>query len=123
RLITGNLSHWAAEYRMYDTQGRMLYIRDRGHIIPDETGRAERLIGAVTDVTQQREIEQRRLDITVEREKLKIFTDFITAISHDFRNPLSILNTSIYLLEKVDTPEDRQRHLAKLKYETAHIEM
>ncbi len=123
RLIDGNISRWSAEYRIYGSNGKLIFITDRGYIIPDETGKAERMIGAVTDVTQQREVEQRKLEVAVEREKLHIFTDFITAISHDFRNPLSILNTSIYLLQKVSDPENQQRHIAKLKHEIAHIEV
>src|SRR5690606_9067258 len=59
QIVSGERSHWSIEYRFRKANGRYMTLSDRGYVIPDEDGRTERIIGAVTDVTQQREAEKR----------------------------------------------------------------
>ncbi len=122
QILNGKKSYWSIDYRFQKPHGGYIFISDRGYVIPDEHGRTERIVGAVTDITEQREAEKRTLELALAQEKMQIFASFITAISHDFRNPLAVINTSAYLIEKTDTPEERKRHLDKLKQQANHIE-
>jgi PAS domain S-box-containing protein len=113
---------WAEEYRMRRRNGSYAIVADRALIMRDQAGNPIRLIGAVTDITEHREAEQQALDLALQKEKVRILAEYITAISHDFRTPLSIINTSIYLLDKVQDSGERQRHLEKLDEQAARIE-
>ena len=121
QIVSGERSHWSIEYRFRKANGRYMTLSDRGYVIPDEDGRTERIIGAVTDVTQQREAEKRTLELTLAREKMKLFAEFITAISHDFRNPLAVINTSLYLIERTDEAGKHQRQVEQLREQAQRI--
>ncbi len=51
--------HWSAEYRFRHRDGHYLYVLDRGNVIRDADGRAVRMVGGMTDLTERRAIEQR----------------------------------------------------------------
>jgi PAS domain S-box-containing protein len=56
--------------------------------------------GVLTDVSARRDAEQQRLALALRREQFGLVGRFISAISHDFRNRLSIIENSRYLLER-----------------------
>ncbi len=120
-IINGKRSHWSIEYRFKKANGRYMTLSDRGYVIPDEDGRTERIIGAVTDVTEQREAEKHALELTLAQEKIKLSAEFITAISHDFRNPLAVINTSLYLIERTDEAGKHQRQVEQVREQAERI--
>ncbi len=122
QAIQSGAENWSQEYRMRTRSGDYVIVADRNHILRDEQGRAVRVVGAVSDITARKSAEHQALDLAVQKEKVNILTDFITAVSHDFRTPLSIINTSAYLLAKTRDPQDWQRHLDKVWEQVEHIE-
>lgn len=50
---------WQDEYRFMCKNGSYKYVFDRGFLVKDEKGKAIRMIGAMQDVTKQKEEEQR----------------------------------------------------------------
>jgi len=50
---------WQDEYRFMDANGQYRYVYDRGFLVKDEEGNVVRMIGAMQDVTRQKEEEQR----------------------------------------------------------------
>lgn len=50
---------WQDEYRFKCADGSYKYVFDRGFLVKDEDGKAIRMIGAIQDVTKQKEEEQR----------------------------------------------------------------
>jgi len=51
-------SRWKAEYRVLNELGEVLYVIDQGVIIRNKEGKATRMVGAMTDVTEQRKSEK-----------------------------------------------------------------
>ncbi|MAS37723.1 MAG: hypothetical protein CL610_27250 [Anaerolineaceae bacterium] len=113
---------WSKEYRMRRLDGVYAIVTDHAVIMRDAAGRPVRLIGAVADITEHKAAEQHALDLAVQTEKVLLMSEFITAISHDFRTPLSIINTSSYLLFNTPRREDSQRHFEKLREQVDRIE-
>ena len=74
------------------------------------------------DITEVKEMEKQRLAAALEHGKMKILTDFIAAASHDFRAPLSVINTSAYLLRRASEEEQRERHFKQITEQTYHID-
>lgn len=52
-IIEHGGSFWRDEYRCVRSDGTYVYILDRGYIVRDDSGNALRMIGAMTDVTEQ----------------------------------------------------------------------
>lgn len=50
---------WQDEYRFQCADGTYKYVFDRGFLVKDDEGKAVRMIGAIQDVTKQKEEEQR----------------------------------------------------------------
>ncbi|MBZ0277942.1 MAG: PAS domain-containing sensor histidine kinase, partial [Anaerolineae bacterium] len=70
------------------------------------------------DVTAVRQAEARTMAATLEQAKMRMVSDFIAASSHDLRTPLSIIATSVYLLRKIDNPDDRAQRLDIVEQQT-----
>lgn len=50
---------WQDQYRLRCADGTYKYVLDRGYIVKDENGKSVRMIGAIQDITKQKEEEQR----------------------------------------------------------------
>jgi PAS domain S-box-containing protein len=58
-FIEQKTEKWQDEYRFRCANGTYKYVLDRGFLLKDENGRAIRMIGAIQDITKQKEEEQR----------------------------------------------------------------
>lgn len=54
----GTGSNWLNEYRFQKTDGSYAYVIDRSVIIRDKNGKATRMIGAVQDITEKKNLQQ-----------------------------------------------------------------
>jgi PAS domain S-box-containing protein len=60
RAVASDTDFWADEYRFQRADETYAYIADRGYILRDDSGKAYRMIGAMTDVTERHQAEQER---------------------------------------------------------------
>jgi PAS domain S-box-containing protein len=58
-FIEQKTEKWQDEYRFKCADGSYKFVLDRGFILKDESGRSLRMIGAIQDITKQKEEEQR----------------------------------------------------------------
>ena len=58
-FIEQKTEKWQDQYRFKCADGSYKYVLDRGFILKDEEGKSERMIGAIQDITKQKEEEQR----------------------------------------------------------------
>lgn len=58
-FIEQKTEKWQDEYRFRCADGSYKYVFDRGFLVKDEEGNAIRMIGAIQDITKQKEEEQR----------------------------------------------------------------
>lgn len=61
----------------------------------------------------QRLAEQALVEMAVKKERVELINELVSNLSHDLRTPLSIINNSLYLLQRLEEPE-RQREKAKI---------
>jgi PAS domain S-box-containing protein len=74
---------------------------------------------AVRDITELKNQEE----LNIEREKVSVLQKFIGNLSHDLRTPLSVINTSIYLINKLEQDPERQHHqIDVLRSQAAHMQ-
>ncbi|MDI1315948.1 PAS domain S-box protein [Flavobacterium sp.] len=58
-IINGKENKWMAEYRYKKSNGDYAFVNDKGIVIRDATGKAKRMVGAMQDITKQKEEELR----------------------------------------------------------------
>jgi signal transduction histidine kinase len=80
----------------------------------DENGVVSGLVGVNHDITLLKQAEQKVIELELERERSNILASFITDSSHEFRTPISVIQTSAYLLEKVDDPNKRRHYATRI---------
>jgi signal transduction histidine kinase len=75
------------------------------------------------EIIERKRAEKQALELAIERERARVLADFIRDTSHDFRTPLSTINTSLYLLKKIkDNPAQRQWHIEVIERQAARLE-
>jgi PAS domain S-box-containing protein len=59
-ILQGAEDHYRLEYRIRRRDGQVRWVMDRGQVIRDAGGRAQRVVGVVLDITDLKEAEQRQ---------------------------------------------------------------
>ena len=62
----------------------------------------------VRDITASKQAQQHEFALALEHERVRVLRQFIEKASHEFRTPLSIINTSAFLMARLEKPEQRQ---------------
>jgi PAS domain S-box-containing protein len=57
--VAAGAESWVRDYRFLRKDGSYAYVLDRGHVIRDAAGKAVRMIGGMTDLTERRQAEER----------------------------------------------------------------
>lgn len=70
-----------ADYRALTKDGDYVWIRDVVHVVRDENGEVESLVGFMFDISERKETEQKLLDLQKELEELS-FKDGLTGVSN-----------------------------------------
>jgi PAS domain S-box-containing protein len=103
--IQGNTDRYEIILRFHHKQGHTVFILTRAFAIRDASGRAIRMVGAHTDVTEIKKLEQAK-------------SEFTSIVSHELRTPLTAIHGAIGLLLGhycAELPE-QVRHLIQLAH-------
>lgn len=127
--------YWQDDLRVISTGQPIQNVEEPGHIadrtryllttkVPlyDPSGKIMGLVGVARDITHLKETERQAHDLAIERERIQVLKEFIANISHDLRTPLTVINTSLYLLEKLTDPQKQQDKLLIIKQQAALLE-
>ncbi len=85
----------------------------------DEGKTREQLLAELESTRKQ--AQECRLALVVEQDRVKILADFIRDASNEFRTPLAVINTILYLLERQSDPEQQAKRTSILKEQTAYL--
>ena len=117
KALGGNAERWRDEYLFQCADGHYKRVLDKGFIIRHHDGTAIRMIGAMQDVTEQRQLQ---LQVTQEEERKKeeIMQAIIKAqekeryeISHELHDNVNQILTTAKLLLEAAGPQTDSRHL------------
>jgi len=75
------------------------------------------------DITDRKRLENQKIELAVERQRVNVLQRFISDASHDFRTPLTTMKTSLYLIKNIkDNPEKQARYIQTLEQQTSRLE-
>lgn len=92
--------------------------------ICNDDGAVVGVSGASVDVTEQIRAKQVLFEVAQERESINFREEFISMISHQFRTPLTVILTSVQMLDQyfgMLTPERRVEHLRRIESQSMYI--
>jgi PAS domain S-box-containing protein len=111
--------NYDVEYRIVRSDGSIRWIRDRVFRISDEHGKVYRLAGIAEDITKQKHTAIEICNaLEKERELGELKSSFVAMTSHEFRTPLSTIQSSAELLERYQqrlSPEKQLTHLQRIQ--------
>lgn len=90
------------------------YLR---HIIPlpdMSNSSVPQVLVLTTDLTAKYQMEERERELALAQERNAFLTDFFSTLSHDLKTPLTVMNTSLYLLKRAVTEEQREERMARI---------
>jgi PAS domain S-box-containing protein len=125
---------YAPEFRIVRPDGTDRVIKATSQTMRDQDGKALRMIGTNIDITERKQadrqlkeysehlaemVEERTNDLRqaqekiVRQEKLAVLGQMAGSVGHELRNPLGVINTSIYYLKMVQPEADEKvrKHL------------
>ncbi|PRZ21239.1 PAS domain S-box protein [Flavobacterium granuli] len=125
-IIDPKINRWEAEYRVIDDNENIVHVIDRGLIIRKNKGKAIRMIGAMTDVSESKRQEEKLLEINQKletqtkelqrsNEELEQFA-FIT--SHDLQEPLRMITSFMDQLKRKYADQLDDKALQYIHYAT-----
>jgi PAS domain S-box-containing protein len=103
------------EYQLV-VDGQIIYQEAR--TVPADSNEVTMLI---RDITERKQAEAEHLELALARERAELLKEFVDTISHDLKTPLTIINTSLYLLEKATDPENQRVKVELIKEQVQRL--
>ena len=117
-FVTG---HHELKFRVILPSGNFRWLSSRAFPIYDDQDKVYRVAGIVDDITQHVEMESATFDLALEREHMRLLSQFISTTSHELRTPLTIINTSLYLIRKTNDPARQADRLQIIEHQVAQL--
>ncbi|SUZ32889.1 Sensor kinase CckA [Roseibaca ekhonensis] len=115
RLLSGEISELRERYRVQKPCGTWVLVEDRAFATQDERGKATRVLGSVTDVSERAKLEDRLR----QAEKMQSVGQLAGGVAHDFNNLLTIILGNAEILEEELNAHPQLQRLATLSLNAA----
>lgn len=76
---------------------------------------------ALGHLIARRRAEDARVELAIDHEKLEMLRAFVANISHDFKTPLAVLSTSLYLLDRTADPAKNRQRIEVMQRHIGHL--
>ncbi len=109
---------YECEYRVVRPDGSVVWLTERGRVVPDDAGQGDRMVGVTRDVTAEREAAHEREDLLRQAREardeaelqVRLKDDFLATLSHELRTPLNAVLGWLSILQQDETVPDEARN-------------
>ncbi len=105
---------WREEYRFRRADGTYATVIDRGRVVRDRTGEATRMLGGMTDITEQSRLQAQFL----RAQRLESIGTLAGGIAHDLNNMLAPILLALDLLRLHQPGPEAKRLIATIETST-----
>lgn len=88
----------------------------------DQHGSLTGIVGITRNIDTLKEAEYAAQELALARERVRLLQEFISSVSHDLRTPLTVIISSLYLLERYTDPEKQKSQIDKIKHQAWVLE-
>jgi PAS domain S-box-containing protein len=114
KILNGE-NPYPTEYRIIRPDNTCRTVFAVGEAIYDEAGQIIRRIGLLQDITDRKQAEQDRVQLLSEQQHSWTLSNLISNVTHDIMSPLTIIKTSLYILNQTDDAEKQRKHLDQVR--------
>jgi signal transduction histidine kinase len=114
------ISGWSVQKALTRTRQSEHTLAERNRQLQQEI--VERQKAQQEQTAEAERGEKQRLELALQKERLDSFKELLGNISHDLKTPVTIINTSLYLLERVEDSERRKEKIANIRQEMTLLE-
>jgi PAS domain S-box-containing protein len=121
-LVKEEIPFTRYETRIVTKDGEPRWVEVHARPTAYVQGQMRGLSGTLTDITERKRSEQQAAELLAQSHTVDALRRFLNNMSHDLRTPLSVMNTSLYLLRrKFNDPDTAIRHLTVLEAQVIHL--
>ncbi len=106
----------------FDKEGNAITYLTTKVPLRDAQGAIIGLVGVSRDITDLKRTEEQNLRLMLEHDRVELMGQLVSNLSHDLKTPLSIIKTSLYLLERIDDPARQKVKLTTIKEQSERLE-
>ena len=115
-------SDYDAEFRLCVKTGAYRWFRARGQAVWNAAGRATRMSGSISDITDRKRAEQELVEANrVARAATRAKSEFLANMSHEIRTPLNGILGMTELALDTDLTADQREYLELVKSSADHL--
>lgn len=108
--LTATTNQWQETYRFRRADGTYAFVLDRGFLVRDNAGQAVRAVGAMADVTQEREAAAKANEADRLREIAQFRAQFLNNAAHELATPLTPLKLQLASLRTTLGERDKRAY-------------
>ena len=84
-------------------------------------GKPLHIQSVVRDLTDRKQTQQNEMELALEKERTQVLTTFVHDASHEFRTPLSIINTTAFVMARLEDSNKRFERAALIQEQVKRI--
>lgn len=74
------------------------------------------------DMREQRRLQQKTLELALQQQRVELLSEFMSKITHDLKTPLSVIESGLYLVERIQDEARRREKIAQVKMQVERID-
>ncbi len=114
--LDGREDEYKNFFRLRHKDGRYRWFMSRGIAVRNEQGQAIRFVGAITDMTEQKEMEEELREAKRRAESANTAkTEFLANVSHEMRTPMNVIIGLSGILSRTGLNEKQKQFVATLQ--------
>ncbi|MBZ0302378.1 MAG: PAS domain-containing protein, partial [Anaerolineae bacterium] len=101
-----------------DLHGRPHVYNRRISTVNDRHGQPQGKVLLLSDITRQKRAEEQERQLAFEQERMRIMSLFLADAAHEFKTPLTVIQTSLYLLKRTLVSDEQLKRVTLIEQQS-----